>query len=98
MARYFRVLKDTFLWNAGAIISENDGEEEYTSINRAFDRLYHGEVISADIVEDVINSEFFEEVYPFETGEVDEEEEEILEFKDKEGVKQWQHASFIPKK
>jgi len=96
MTRYFRVRKDTFLWNAGAIISENDGDEEYTSINRAFDRLNHDEVISAEIVEDVINAEFFEEVYPFTAG-VDEEEEEILEFKNKDEVGAWQHASFAPK-
>lgn len=98
MTRYFRLLQDTFLWNAGAVISNEEDEEQYTSINRALDRITHDEYISSYIVEDVINAEFFQEVYPFETGQLDEEEEPVMEYKDTEQVKTWQHSAFSPKK
>lgn len=63
MIKYYRVLKDTFMWNKDSIIQDN-GNGEYRSIEDFMDRVdLQTEYISARIIEDKGNAEFFERVY-----------------------------------
>ena len=67
--KHYRVKKDTFLWKAGAIISNSvatGGQENgYAAIEDIWDAVpTRGEYISAAIIEHPDNAQFFERVYP----------------------------------
>lgn len=65
--KYYKVLQDTFLWDKGAIIT-NDPKIGTNGGYRAVDPIFNklddqGEYISANIVEAKENATFFERVY-----------------------------------
>jgi hypothetical protein len=64
--KYYRVKKETFLWDEGAIISTSkDSNNEYRAVDPIFNRLDDmTEYISANIIEADENKDFFERVYP----------------------------------
>lgn len=67
MDKYYRVKKDTFLWKEGAILKYSDGVSNggYEPIQDIWDVANNeGEYISSQIVEDPVNAEYFERVYP----------------------------------
>lgn len=62
--KYYRVLKDTPLWNEGAIIS-NEVSSRYSAVNDLWDALdLNNEYLTCHIIESPNNSQFFERVYP----------------------------------
>ncbi len=63
MTKYYRVIKDNFLWDVGAILKKDNDEKGYTPIDEIFCKLERNilEYITADIIED--SSEYFERVY-----------------------------------
>lgn len=62
MTKYYRVLKDTFMWNKDAIISNQGGG--YRSLEDFMNHVeLNTEYISEHIIENKDNSEFFERVY-----------------------------------
>jgi hypothetical protein len=66
MTKYYRLKKDTFMWKEGAIISNNyRNEEGYRAIEDIWDKvpLSTEEYISAHIIENPDNADFFERVY-----------------------------------
>lgn len=64
MAKYYRVKKDTFMWDKGAIISNQGDSAQYRPISDLWNHVDLGdEYISAHIIEDKDNSDFFERVY-----------------------------------
>ena len=65
MIKYYRVKKDNFLWKEGAILSDQ-GEGEYRAVENIWDNTKgdNTEYISARIIEDEYNYEYFERVYP----------------------------------
>jgi hypothetical protein len=63
--KYYRVKKETFLWDEGAIISNKDSSGEYRAIDPIFNRMDdQTEYISANIIEAEENKDFFDRVYP----------------------------------
>jgi len=68
MKKYYRVKKDTFLWVAGAIISNTGGNTPgtgYLPIEDIWDKVPPGtEYITDKIIEHPDNAEWFERVYP----------------------------------
>lgn len=66
--KYYRVKKDTFLWKEGAILkddAEGSTGKGYRAIEDIWDRVrVGGEYISSHIIENPINADFFERVYP----------------------------------
>lgn len=65
MAKYYRVMKDTFMWREGAIISDEEEQSHYVGIEDVWDVTEdQTEYISANIIEHPNNSEFFQRVYP----------------------------------
>lgn len=67
MTKYYKVIKPTFMWEQGAIISNgNDGV--YRAIEDIWNKVTLGtEYISAHIIENKDNADFFERVYPSQT-------------------------------
>jgi hypothetical protein len=64
MAKYYRVKKDTFMWKEGAIL-QNSYNGGYVAIEDIWNKVeLNNEYISAPIIENEGNSEFFERVYP----------------------------------
>ncbi|MFA5695844.1 MAG: hypothetical protein WC917_00060 [Bacilli bacterium] len=69
MNKYYKVLQDTFLWDKGAIITNdpkiNDGStKQYRAVDPIFNKLdEQTEYISANIIEAEENKSFFERVY-----------------------------------
>jgi len=65
MKKYYRVKKDNFLWKEGAILS-NQEKDQYVPIEDIWNNIKSvgSEYISARIIEDENNSEYFERVYP----------------------------------
>lgn len=62
MSKYYRVLKDTFMWKEGAIISNGDDSSGYVPIEDIWNVFEdQTEYISHSIIEN--NSEWFERVY-----------------------------------
>ena len=66
--KYYRVLQNTFLWEKGAIIT-NDPKIGTDSGYRAIDPIWNvtedqTEYITSKIVEDKTNEAFFQRVYP----------------------------------
>lgn len=78
--KYYRVIKDTFMWEIGAILGENaHGSSGYVGIEDIWDKHKNmDEYISKHIVEN--SPEFFERVY---TDNV-----EKMVFKTKEQLKE----------
>lgn len=70
MSKYYRVKKDTFMWRAGAIIKSEDIQNHATAGYVAVEDIWNfvpninNEYISARIIEDTGNAEWFERVYP----------------------------------
>lgn len=65
MARYYRVLKDTPLWVKGAIISNKNNSHEYLVMDEVWEKVeLKEEYLTAHIIEDKDNGDFFERVYP----------------------------------
>jgi hypothetical protein len=64
--KYYRNLKDNFLWDAGAILSDDCGDDGYMPINDLWNHTEKNgsEYISRCIVEAEDNSDMFERVYP----------------------------------
>lgn len=64
--KYYRNLKDNFLWDAGAILSDEISSDGYMPINDLWNHTEHNgeEYISRRIVEAEDNSDMFERVYP----------------------------------
>jgi hypothetical protein len=62
--KYYRVLKDNFLWEIGAILKENDLKNGYVPIEDIWDVTEFNckEYISSRIIEN--NPDWFERVYP----------------------------------
>lgn len=65
MKNYYRVKKDTFLWKEGAILQKEDSFNGYVAIMDVWDAVetVGKEYISARIVEDPKNADWFEKVY-----------------------------------
>lgn len=65
MKKYYRVIKENFLWNLWAIICKEDWEQWYLPISDFMKKSEgdNSEYISAWIIEDKVNSEYFERVY-----------------------------------
>ena len=72
MSKYYRVKKENFLWEVGAILQKNNNGHRsgYSPIEDLWDKTEHneGEYISAPIIEN--NPEFFERVYPDELNKL----------------------------
>ncbi len=70
MAKYYRVKTTNFMWEEGAILStENCGVNGYRAIDPIYNKVELGtEYISAHIIENPDNAEFFERVYPINLG------------------------------
>lgn len=66
MTKYYRVKKDTFMWLEGAIISDKGDEGHgYLPIEDIWNKVeLKTEYISAHIIENPLNSDTFERVYP----------------------------------
>lgn len=65
MSKFYRVLQDTFMWDKGAIISNEINSNQYYSINDIWNHVdLDDEYISAPIIENKDNANFFERVYP----------------------------------
>ena len=68
--KYYRVKKDTFLWKAGAIIKLNPelstSKGGYLPIEDIWNVVsaVGNEYITAPVIEDPANSDWFERVYP----------------------------------
>lgn len=66
MTKFYRVKKDTFMWEKGAILkfnSELGSKGGYEAIEDVWDSVeLHGEYISVPIIEK--SPEWFERVYP----------------------------------
>lgn len=61
--KYYRVKIETFLWNAGAILSDQD-KGQYLPLEDIWNKVPgQSEYISAKIVEAPENAETFEKVY-----------------------------------
>lgn len=65
MQKFYRVKKDTFMWKEGAILTDQD-KQQYVAVEDIWNAIesLHGEYISARIIEDKGNAEYFERVYP----------------------------------
>ena len=64
MTKYYRVKKDTFLWEEGAIISNTNTSGGYSPVEDIWNKTKdQNEYITSKIIEDDINSDFFERVY-----------------------------------
>ena len=68
MTKYYRVKKNTFMWEEGAILKLNYGSGSdggYMAISDLWDASEYvdDEYISKKIIEDKSNSEWFERVY-----------------------------------
>lgn len=65
MRKYYRVKQDTFLWKAGAILSDQE-KGQYVPIEDIWNvaEKPNAEYISAPIIEHPDNAVFFERVYP----------------------------------
>lgn len=63
MAKHYRVIKDNFLWDDGAIIKKEDSDNGYRPIDSIFckSEFEHNEYITAKIIEE--SPEYFERVY-----------------------------------
>jgi hypothetical protein len=62
MPKYYRVIKDTFMWKEGAIL-KND-LNCYRAIEDIWNKVeLNTEYISAHIIENPLNVDFFERVY-----------------------------------
>jgi len=61
--KYYRVIKDNFLWEVGAILRENDNDPKgYVPVEDIWNKLQNQtEYISIRIIEN--NPEYFERVY-----------------------------------
>lgn len=72
MTKYYRVIKDTPMWDKGAILEydENLGRTGgYRTKTDLFDRVEAmNEYLSTHFIEDEVNKEFFERVYPVTTA------------------------------
>jgi hypothetical protein len=66
MDKYYRVLKDTFLWGEGAIISDaNDRGHGYRPISDVWNKTKdQTEYITTNIIESENNKDYFERIYP----------------------------------
>lgn len=69
MDKFYRVKKDNFLWKEGAILklkSMNNGASGYVPIEDIWNVIEKttSEYITAFIIEDPVNAEYFERVYP----------------------------------
>lgn len=64
--KYYRNLKDNFLWDEGAILSDEIDANGYQPINDLWNKTEHNgnEYISRGIVEAEENKDMFERVYP----------------------------------
>lgn len=64
--KYYRNLKDNFLWDAGAVLSDDIDADGYKAVSDLWDKTEHneGEYISRRIVEAEENKDMFERVYP----------------------------------
>lgn len=65
MKKYYRVIKDNFLWNKWTIIVNETGYKWYEPMSDFMKRSEFDttEYISKQIIEDKINTDFFERVY-----------------------------------
>lgn len=62
MTKYYRVLKDTFLWEKDAILSNNEDNNHYSPIEDIWDKLEdQDEYITAKYIEN--NPKWFQRVY-----------------------------------
>jgi len=66
MEKYYRVLKETFLWSEGAIISDKEEiGHGYKPIQDIWNKTKEQtEYITAKIIEAKENADFFERIYP----------------------------------
>lgn len=63
MAKFYRVTQDTFLWEKGAILTDEKNSSGYSPINDLWNKLEkQDEYISTQLVEK--NPDWFERVYP----------------------------------
>jgi hypothetical protein len=64
--KYYQVKQDTPIWFAGAILEYDESTSSYTATNDLFDKIeegVNGECLTAHIVENEANKDFFERVY-----------------------------------
>lgn len=62
MTKYYKVIKENFLWEVGGIVSCDEHKDEgYTPIDDIFKKHEGNEYITPHIVED--SPEYFERVY-----------------------------------
>lgn len=63
--KYYRVKKDTFMWLEGAVLSNTSNNGGYMAIEDIWNKVdVNTEYISAHIIENPLNADFFERVYP----------------------------------
>lgn len=65
MIKFYRVKKDNFMWKEGAILSDQE-KGQYVAIEDIWNQSSElgSEYISARIIEDENNRDYFERVYP----------------------------------
>jgi len=64
MTKFYRVKKDNFMWKEDAILSDQDAGQ-YKAIEDIWNAVsLEDEYISARIIEDERNKDYFERVYP----------------------------------
>jgi hypothetical protein len=93
MAKYYRVKQNTFIWAKGAILKYSDSHTNggYEAISDLWDSVdLEDEYITAHIVEDKDNSDWFERVY--DTGLVGK-----MKFATKEKAQEVYNKLFIDK-
>lgn len=62
--KHYRVKKDTFLWKAGAILSDQD-KGQYLGVEDIWDTVpLNKEYVTALVIEHPNNADTFERVYP----------------------------------
>lgn len=84
MPKFYRVKKDTFMWKAGAILTDQ-GQAQYVPIEDVWNVVEgHDEYISAEPIESPLNAEYFERVYADSVaGKIYRTKDQLVEMYDK---------------
>ena len=64
MSKFYKVIKENFLWDTGAILEKSKSDNGYKSIDEIYNKFenHNDEYISTSIIENC--PEYFERVYP----------------------------------
>lgn len=78
----------TPLWVKDAIISNENDDDEYYSVNDAWNTCEHEEYATAGVVEDQANAPFFERVYKID------KQDGSVEYHTSALAKEWLHSQY----